>query len=191
MVSLTKGQKVSLTKDGLSKLMVGLGWDEVEKKRSFFGFQEQDIDCDAFAFLLRNGKLHDNDIVAYFNLKHNSGAVKHMGDNLTGEGDGDDEQIFINLTKLPDDVDRIIIGVNIYQARQRKQHFGKIRNAFIRLVNDENDVEMYRYDLSGDYDQKTAVIFGEVYRYKGEWKFKPIGEGTTDNSIKEVARRYC
>lgn len=191
MVSLSKGQRVSLSKDGLNKIMVGLGWDAVEGRRSFWGVtKEADIDCDAFAFLLRGGKVSKKDIVSYKNLRHSSKSVIHMGDNLTGEGDGDDEQIYIELSKVPADVDKIVIGVNIFCARQRKQHFGKIKNAFIRLVNNDSGQEMYRYDLSGDYDHKTAVIFGEVYRHNGEWKFTPIGEGTTDNSIEEVAERY-
>lgn len=192
-ISLQKGQKVSLSKEnaGLSRVMIGLGWDEVQQKRGFFSLKPQDIDCDATAILLQNGKLKANEDVVYFgNLRHKSGTVQHMGDNLTGAGDGDDEQIMVDLAKIPAVYDRIVLMVNIYQARERKQHFGMIRNAFIRLVDCRNGKEMCRYNLTDDYSGMTALIFGEVYRHNGEWKFNAIGQGTNDNSIGEVANRY-
>lgn len=192
-VSLQKGQKVSLSKDnaGLSKVIIGLGWDEVERKKGFFAPKPQPIDCDATAFLLQNGKLVNKDDVVYFgNLRHKSGTVQHMGDNLTGAGDGDDEQIIVDLARIPAQYDRIVIIVNIYQARQRQQHFGLIRNAFIRLVDGRNNREMCKYNLTDDYSGRTAMIFGEVYRYNGEWKFNAIGQGTDDNSIGDVVNRY-
>ena len=193
-VSLQKGQKVSLSKDnsGLSKVVVGLGWDEVEQqKKGFFSPKPQAIDCDAFALLLDNGKLRGKEDIAYFgNLKHSSRAVEHMGDNLTGAGDGDDEQIVIELNRVPPQYDRIVLAVNIYQANQRHQHFGMIRNAFIRLVDARNNNEMCIYNLTDNYSGQTAMLFGEVYRHNGEWKFSAIGQGTTDNSIGEFARRY-
>ncbi len=193
-VSLQKGQKVSLSKDnaGLSKVVIGLGWDEVEqKKRGLFSAKPQDIDCDASAFLLISGKLRDKKDIVYFgNLRHPSGTVQHMGDNLTGAGEGDDEQIVVDLAKVPDEYDRIVVVVNIYQAVQRKQHFGMIRNAFIRLVDGRNNNEMCRYNLTEDYSGMTAMIFGEVYRYNGEWKFNAIGQGTSDPGIGELANRY-
>ncbi|MEY8517365.1 TerD family protein [Lachnospiraceae bacterium 29-84] len=193
-VSLQKGQKVSLSKDnaGLSKVVIGLGWDEVEqKKRGLFSAKPQDIDCDASAFLLIGGKLRDKKDIVYFgNLRHPSGTVQHMGDNLTGAGEGDDEQIIVDLAKVPDEYDRIVVVVNIYQAVQRKQHFGMIRNAFIRLVDGRNNNEMCRYNLTEDYSGMTAMIFGEVYRYNGEWKFNAIGQGTSDPGIGELANRY-
>ena len=192
-VKLQKGQKVSLSKEhaGLSKIVVGLGWDEVERKRGFFAPKPQDIDCDAFALLLQNGKLADkNDIVYFGNLTHYTNSVKHMGDNLTGAGDGDDEQIVIDLNAVPEKYDRIVIAVNIYQAYQRNQHFGMIKNAFIRLVDARNGQEMCIYNLTEDYSNKTAMLFGEVYRYNGEWKFNAVGQGTTDGSISEFAKRY-
>lgn len=192
-VSLQKGQKVSLSKDnaGLSKVIIGLGWDEVERKKGFFAPKPQPIDCDATAFLLQNGKLANKDDVVYFgNLRHKSGTVQHMGDNLTGAGDGDDEQIIVDLARIPAQYDRIVIIVNIYQARQRQQHFGLIRNAFIRLVDGRNNREMCKYNLTDDYSGRTAMIFGEVYRYNGEWKFNAIGQGTDDNSIGDVVNRY-
>lgn len=192
-ISLQKGQKVSLSKEnaGLSRVMIGLGWDEVQQKRGFFSLKSQDIDCDATAILLQNGELKANEDVVYFgNLRHKSGTVQHMGDNLTGAGDGDDEQIMVDLAKIPAVYDRIVLMVNIYQARERKQHFGMIRNAFIRLVDCRNGKEMCRYNLTDDYSGMTALIFGEVYRHNGEWKFNAIGQGTNDNSIGEVANRY-
>ncbi len=192
-VKLQKGQKVSLSKEhaGLSKIVVGLGWDEVERKRGFFARKPQDIDCDAFALLLQNGKLADkNDIVYFGNLTHYTNSVKHMGDNLTGAGDGDDEQIVIDLNAVPEKYDRIVIAVNIYQAYQRNQHFGMIKNAFIRLVDARNGQEMCIYNLTEDYSNKTAMLFGEVYRYNGEWKFNAVGQGTAEGSIGEFAQRY-
>ncbi|MBR1497917.1 MAG: TerD family protein [Oscillospiraceae bacterium] len=193
-VSLQKGQKVSLSKEnaGLSRVIVGLGWDEVEQKRKgFFAPKPQPIDCDAFALLLTNGKLAGKEDIVYFgNLRHLSDAVQHMGDNLTGAGEGDDEQIVIELNLVPPKYDRIILAVNIYEASQRKQHFGMIQNAFIRLVDARNNNEMCIYNLTENYSGQTALLFGEVYRYQGEWKFNAVGQGTTDNSIGDFARRY-
>ena len=180
-VSLQKGQKVSLSKDnaGLSSILVGLGWDEAKKARGLFSFKPQPIDCDASAILLRNGKLTGGtqDIVYFGNLRHSSGGVIHQGDNLTGAGAGDDEQIIINLQQVPEDVDKIVMVVNIYKAYERKQHFGMIQNAFIRLVDKATNNEMCRYNLTDDYSGQTALIFGEVYRHNGEWKFSAIGQG--------------
>lgn len=192
-VKLQKGQKVSLSKEhaGLSKIIVGLGWDEVQQQRSFFAPKLQDIDCDAFALLLVDGKLASSqDIVYYGSLKHNSGSVVHMGDNLTGAGDGDDEQIVIDLNRVPAQYDRIVLAVNIYQAYERRQHFGMIQNAFIRLVDARNNNEMCIYNLTENYSNQTAMLFGEVYRYNGEWKFNAVGQGTTDGSISDFAKRY-
>ncbi len=193
-VNLQKGQKVSLSKEnaGLSTVVVGLGWDEVEQKRKgFFASKPKPIDCDAFAILLKNGKLTDNNDVVYFgNLTHYTQSVRHMGDNLTGAGEGDDEQIIIDLNSVPAEYDRIVLAVNIYQARERAQHFGMIQNAFIRLVDGRNNSEMCIYNLTENYSNQTAMLFGEVYRHNGEWKFNAVGQGTTDNSIGEFARRY-
>ena len=173
-VKLQKGQKVNLSKDhaGLSRIVVGLGWDEVEQPRGFFAPKPQAIDCDAFALLLQNGKLMNKEDIVYFgNLMHYTNSVKHMGDNLTGEGDGDDEQIVIDLNTVPQKYDKIVLAVNIYRAYDRKQHFGMIKNAFIRLVDARNDNEMCIYNLTENYSGKTAMLFGDVYRYNGEWKF--------------------
>lgn len=192
-ISLQKGQKVSLTKDnqGLSKVIVGLGWDEVKRAKGFFAPKPQPIDCDASALVLQNGKLvYKDDLVFYNNLRHRTGAVQHMGDNLTGAGEGDDEQIIVELNQIPAEYDKVLIVVTIYQAVQRKQHFGMIQNAFIRLVDGRNNQELYRYNLTDNYANMTAMIFGEIYRYNGEWKFNPIGQGTTDPGVGELAGRY-
>ncbi len=193
-VSLQKGQKVSLTKEnaGLSNVLVGLGWDEAQRaKGGLFAPKPKPIDCDASAIILKSGRLCDKSDLVYFgNLRHKSGTIQHMGDNLTGAGEGDDEQILIDLSKVPAEYDRIVIVVNIYQAVQRKQHFGMIQNAFIRLVDGRNNNEMCRYNLTDDYSGMTALIFGEVYRHNGEWKFNAIGQGTTDAGLAELANRY-
>lgn len=196
-VSLQKGQKVSLTKDnaGLGTVVVGLGWDEAPKKGGLLGGllggKQPAIDCDASALMLRGGKLVDKgDVIFFGNLTHASGTVRHMGDNLTGAGDGDDEQIVIDLARVPADYDRIVMVVNIYQAVQRRQHFGMIQNAFIRIVDNRNNQELCKYNLSEDYTNMTAMIFGEVYRHNGEWKFNAIGQGTNDPGLGELIRRY-
>ncbi len=192
-VSLQKGQKVSLTKDnaGLSKVVIGLGWDEAPRKKSLFGPKPEPIDCDASAIMLQNGKLmRKQDLVYFGNLRHQSGSVQHMGDNLTGAGDGDDEQIVVDLSSVPSEFDRIVIVVNIYQAVQRKQHFGMIQNAFCRLVDARTNTELCKYNLTEDYSGMTALIFGEVYRNNGEWKFNAMGQGTTDPGLGELANRY-
>lgn len=192
-VRLQKGQKVSLSKEkpGLSAVIVGLGWDAVQQERRLFAPKPKDIDCDAFALLLTNGKLTSKDDIVYFgNLRHKSDAVMHMGDNLTGEGEGDDEQIVIDLNRVPEQYDKIILAVNIYKAYARHQHFGMIENAFIRLVDGRNNSEICIYNLSENYNGQTAMLFGEVYRYQGEWKFGAIGQGTNDGSIGDFVKRY-
>ena len=200
-ISLQKGQKVSLSKDnaGLAKVIVGLGWDEVGQSSgggfmsSLFGSSSsgEEIDCDASAIMLRDGKFVDKHDVVYFgNLAHKSGSVSHQGDNLTGAGEGDDEQIIIDLSKVPEEYDKIVMVVNIYDAVPRRQHFGMIKNAFIRLVDARNNNEMFKYNLTEDYSGMTAMIFGEIYRYNGEWKFSAIGQGTKDPGLAELTRRY-
>lgn len=199
-VSLQKGQKVDLTKGsaGLSKIMVGLGWDPVKKSGGGFlggmlgGRGSNEIDCDASVLLLdSNGKLVRNENIVYFgNLNSPCGTVRHMGDNLTGAGEGDDEQIFIELNKVPADVHRLVFAVNIYDCQRRKQDFGLIQNAFIRVVSSSSNQELVKFNLTDNYAGKTALIVGEMYRYKGEWKFGATGEGTTDISLSELARRY-
>lgn len=192
-VSLKKGQKVSLTKDneGLNTVMVGLGWDEVKASKGLFSRKQQDIDCDASALLCQDGKVvRKEDIVYFGNLRHQSGAVQHMGDNLTGAGDGDDEQVLVELKKIPESYDKIVFVVNIYQAQKRNQHFGMVKNCFIRIVDGRNNQELLRYDLSENYDQMTALIFGEVYRHNDEWKFSAIGQATQDDGLGQLVSRF-
>ena len=193
-VNLVKGQKVDLRKDdggSLRGVMVGLGWDEVRRKRGLFSLKPQDIDCDASAFLCVDGRVQDvKDIVYFGNLTHGSGAVRHMGDNLTGAGEGDDEQIFVDLVQLPQQYDKIIFVVNIYQAAERKQHFGMIENAFIRICDMDGGKELLRYNLSEDYEGMTAMVFAELYRRNGAWKFSAVGQPTRDNSISELVKRF-
>ncbi len=192
-ISLQKGQKVSLSKDnaGLSKVVIGLGWDEVPRKGGFFAPKPQPIDCDASALVLMGGKLRGKEDIVYFgNLRHKTGTIQHLGDNLTGAGDGDDEQIIVDLASIPADYDKIVLVVNIYQAVQRRQHFGMIQNAFIRLVDARTNTEMCKYNLTDDYSGMTAMIFGEVYRHNGEWKFNAIGQGTNDPGLGELVNRF-
>lgn len=186
-VSLSKGQKVDLTKGnpGLSKIIVGLGWDT----NKYDG--RADFDLDAAAFLLAaNGKVaSDSDFVFYGNLKHSSGGVEHMGDNLTGEGDGDDEQIKVNLAAVPASVDKISFTVTIYEAESRKQNFGQVSNAYIRIVDETSNAELIRYDLGEDFSVETAVVVGELYRNNGEWKFNAIGSGF-QGGLKALCQNY-
>lgn len=174
-VNLSKGQKVDLTKTnpGLQKLLVGLGWD-VNKYDG-----GSDFDLDAAAFLLGgNGKTAaDADFVFYGNKKHASGGVEHMGDNLTGDGEGDDEQIKVNLASVPASVEKIAFTVTIYEAESRRQNFGQVSNAFIRIVDEINNTELVRFDLGEDFSIETAVVVGELYRHNGEWKFNAVGSG--------------
>ena len=186
-VSLSKGQKVDLTKGnpGLSKIIVGLGWDTNKYDGG------ADFDLDAAAFLLAaNGKVaSDSDFVFYGNLKHSSGSVEHMGDNLTGEGDGDDEQIKVNLAAVPASVDKIGFTVTIYEAESRKQNFGQVSNAYIRIVDETSNAELIRYDLGEDFSVETAVVVGELYRNNGEWKFNAIGSGF-QGGLKALCQNY-
>ena len=174
-ISLKKGQKVSLTKDnpGLAHVVVGLGWD-------VNGFDTGGaFDLDAAAFLLgENGKTtRGEDFVFYGNLRHPSGAVEHLGDNLTGVGDGDDEQIMVDLAKVPASIERIAFTCTIYDAENRRQNFGQVSNAFIRIVDQSTGTELIRYDLAEDFSIETAIVVGELYRHNGEWKFNAIGSG--------------
>ncbi|EOT23441.1 tellurium resistance protein TerD [Eubacterium sp. 14-2] len=174
-INLTKGQKVDLTKGnpGLKSIMVGLGWDVNAFDSG------ADFDLDTAAFLLGpNGKCpSEKEFIFYSNLEHSSGSVKHMGDNLTGEGEGDDEQILIDLSQVPMGVDKIAFTVTIYDSETRRQNFGQVSNAFIRIVDDATGQELIRYDLGEDFSIETAVVVGELYRHGGEWKFNAIGSG--------------
>ncbi len=174
-INLSKGQKVDLTKGnpGLSKLLIGLGWD-VNAFDSGAAF-----DLDASAFLVGgNGKCPtEQEFVFYGNLEHRSGAVKHLGDNRTGEGDGDDEQIQVDLSLVPANVERIAFTVTIYEAEVRHQNFGQVSNAYIHIQDLVTGTDLIRYDLGEDFSIETAIVVGELYRHNGEWKFNAIGSG--------------
>ncbi len=174
-VSLLKGQKVDLTKGnpGLSKIMVGLGWDTNKYDGGY------DFDLDAAAFLLNaGGKVNeDSDFVFYNNKLHASGSVEHMGDNLTGDGEGDDEVINVDLSKVPANIDKIDFTVTIHDAEKRCQNFGQVSNAYIRVVDEASGSELIRFDLGEDFSVETAIVVGELYRNNGEWKFNAIGAG--------------
>ena len=191
-ISLTKGQKISLSKEvaGLSEVVVGLGWDVAKQKKGLFGgTYTPDIDCDASAITLDgNGKARKT---AYYGNKIiEMNSIVHHGDNLTGAGDGDDEQITVKLASMPNEVDKVVFVVNIFACQSRKQHFGMIENAFIRLVDKSTGKEICKYNLSDDYKNKTAMIFGELYKHNGEWKFNAIGQGTDDTSVEQLVNRY-
>ncbi|MFF2482423.1 TerD family protein [Paenibacillus sp. NPDC058071] len=194
-ISLVKGQKVDLTKGnaGLSKVIVGLGWDPAAVKSGFFGMKKAaNIDCDASALLLdANGRLSGQEnLVCFYNKQSRDGSVFHTGDNITGEGDGDDEQIIVQLDRVPAYIHRILVVVNIYECESRRQDFGMIKSAFIRIVNPVNGQELIRFNLTDNYAGKTALIVGELYRNNEEWKFNAIGEGTHAAHIDILARQY-
>ena len=185
-VSLSKGGNVSLTKEapGLTAVAVGLGWDA----RITTGV---DFDLDASALAVDTAKrvLDDQHFVFYNNLTSPDGSVHHTGDNLTGEGEGDDEQIKIGLSGLPPQADRVVVAVSIYDAETRQQTFGQVRNAFMRVMNAAGGSELARYDLTEDASTETAMIFGEVYRNNGEWKFRAVGQGYADG-LAGIARDF-
>ena len=175
VIKLSKGQRIDLTKTdpGIKKIIIGLGWDV----KQFDG--GQDFDLDASVFLLgANGKCRNElDFIFYNNLQSPDGSVVHTGDNRTGEGDGDDEQIKVDLSRVPADVDRIAITVTIHDAESRRQNFGQIANSFVRLVNEETNNEVLKFDLGEDFSIETAVVFCELYRSGQDWKFNAIGSG--------------
>jgi tellurium resistance protein TerD len=185
-ISLAKGGNVSLSKEapGLSAVVIGLGWDV----RTTTG---ADYDLDASALLLNaSGKVaSDAHFVFYNNLRSPDGSVEHTGDNLTGEGEGDDESINVNLAAVPADIDKIVFPVSIHEADQRGQSFGQVRNAFIRVVNQTGGQEIARYDLSEDASTETAMLFGELYRHGAEWKFRAVGQGYA-SGLRGIAADY-
>ncbi len=183
-VNLTKGGRISLNKEapGLKKILIGLGWDTNASDTG------ADFDLDASVFLLdSNAKVaNEKDFVFYNNLSSSDGSVVHTGDNRTGEGDGDDESIKVDLSKISSSIKEIAIVVTIHEAAQRKQNFGMVRNAFIRLVNDETNTEIVRYDLEEDYSTETGLLFGRLYFKDNEWKFSAVGTG-----YKEGLEGFC
>ena len=191
-ISLKKGQKVDLTKGnpGLSKLLIGLGWDTNKYDGG------SDFDLDASAFLLgANGKVRkDEDFIFYGNLDSPDGSVHHTGDNLTGEGEGDDEVLTIDFTKVPADVDKIAITVTIYEAQVRKQNFGQVSNAYVRVARmanaqDMQGTEVLRFDLMEEFSVETALVVCEIYRHNGEWKFNAVGAGY-QGGLEALCRAY-
>ncbi|MFE1280449.1 TerD family protein [Klebsiella aerogenes] len=185
-VSLSKGGNVSLSKSdpSMKNVLVGLGWDV----RTTDG---QDFDLDASAFLLSDtGKVRsDSDFIFYNNLKSADGSVTHTGDNRTGEGDGDDESLIIKLDMIPANVAKIVFVVTIHDAQMRRQSFGQVSGAFIRLVNNDSQLEVARYDLTEDASSETAMLFGELYRHNGEWKFRAVGQGYA-GGLSSVCAQY-
>lgn len=174
-INLSKGQRIDLTKTnpGLKRAIIGLGWDTNKYSGGY------DFDLDASAFLAgANGKVNnDKDFVFYNNLQGANGSVIHTGDNRTGEGEGDDEQLIIDFTKVPDHIHKVAITVTIHDAEQRAQNFGQVSNAFVRLVNEETNEEVLRYDLAEEFSIETAIVACELYRHNGEWKFNAVGSG--------------
>lgn len=185
-LTLQKGGNLSLSKTdpNLSKLIIGLGWDP----RATDGTE---FDLDASAFLVAsNGKVRgESDFIFYNQLKSPDGSIEHTGDNRTGEGDGDDEVIKVELTRVPADIDKIVFTVTIHDADARKQNFGQVGGAFIRVVNEVTSGEVVRYDLAEDASTETAMIFAELYRHNGEWKFRAIGSGYA-GGLKAVANSF-
>ncbi|ACK66109.1 stress protein [Rippkaea orientalis PCC 8801] len=196
-INLQKGQRISLKKEApsLTKLMCGLGWDVAQKSGGLLGmFQGQaNFDLDSSILCLNsNDKLSSkSDVVYYGNLRHKSGAITHLGDNLTGKGEGDDEQILVNLSDIPTTITKLVFVVSIYDCLSRHQDFSQVKNAFVRLVDLANKKEIARYSLSGtDYAGQTGMILAEVYRHEDEWKMAAIGEGIRVNDIQDIANQY-
>lgn len=186
-VNLKKGQKVDLTKGnpGLSKIIVGLGWDI----NRYDGGSDFDLDASAFCLTASGKVASDSDFVFYSNGTHPSGAVVYGGDNRTGEGEGDDETIAVDLKMVPENIERIAFTVTIYDAFERKQNFGQVSNAYVRVVDQSNGQELIRYDLEEDFSIETAVVVGEIYRHGGEWKFNAVGSGY-QGGLEALCRNY-
>ncbi len=174
-INLSKGQKVNLSKEspGLQKILVGLGWDI----NAFDSGADFDLDTAAFLADSKGKCPTDQEFVFYGNLEHSSGAVKHLGDNLTGEGEGDDEQIEIDLSLLPANIEKIAFTVTIYDAEQRHQNFGQVSNSYCRIVDMNTNTELIHFDLGEDFSIETAIVIGELYKHNGEWKFNAVGSG--------------
>ncbi|MHC0066502.1 TerD family protein [Nostoc sp. UIC 10890] len=198
-INLQKGQRISLSKEapGLTKLMCGLGWDIAKHSGGgFFGAfsNAPDFDLDASIICLdQNGKITDIGNIVYFgNLSHKSGAITHLGDNLTGAGEGDDEQVLVDLARLPKEIVKLVFTVNIYDCITRKQEFSQVKNAFVRLVNTSNNQELAKYHLSGsEYKGMTGMIMAEIYNHNNEWKMAAIGNGINVNGLEGLVKVYA
>lgn len=184
-VCLTKGANVSLSKEvpGLKKIVIGCGWDA-----SSFG-KDVDVDVSLILCNAENRVISDNDFIYFNNKTSKDGAVVHGGDSLTGEGSGDDESINVNLDIISKEIVKIPVIVTIYDAKNRNQNFGGINNAYIRIINGEDNKEIARYDLTEDYGTETSVIFGEVYLNNSNWKFKAVGQGSSEG-LGQIAASY-
>ncbi|MCI4169742.1 TerD family protein [Bacillus spizizenii] len=186
-IQLSKGQRIDLTKTnpGLAKAVIGLGWDT----NKYSGGHDFDLDASAFLVDAHDNCVNDLDFVFYNNLEHPSGGVIHTGDNRTGEGDGDDEQIIVDFSKIPAHIEKIGITVTIHDAEARSQNFGQVSNAFVRVVDEETQNELLRFDLGEDFSIETAVVVCELYRHVGEWKFNAIGSGFS-GGLAALCRNY-
>ncbi|MCY8316266.1 TerD family protein [Bacillus vallismortis] len=186
-IQLSKGQRIDLTKTnpGLAKAVIGLGWDT----NKYSGGHDFDLDASAFLVDAHDNCVNDLDFVFYNNLEHPSGGVTHTGDNRTGEGDGDDEQIIVDFSKIPAHIEKIGITVTIHDAEARSQNFGQVSNAFVRIVDEETQNELLRFDLGEDFSIETAVVVCELYRHGGEWKFNAIGSGFS-GGLAALCRNY-
>ncbi len=198
-INLQKGQRISLSKEapGLTKLMCGLGWDTTKPSGGgFFGAFSNTQNCDLDASVIcldENDKITNISNLIYFgNLSHKSGAITHLGDNLTGVGDGDDEQVLVDLARLPKNIVKLVFTVNIYDCIARKQEFAQVKNAFVRLVNTSNNQELAKYNLSGsEYKGMTGMIMAEIYHHNHEWKMAAIGNGINVNGLEGLVRAYA
>lgn len=186
-ITLKKGEKINLTKGnpGLKNIKLGLGWDI----NSFDSGYDYDLDVSIF-MVGESGRVErDEDFVFYNNLKHISGAVEHLGDNRTGEGDGDDEEILVDLELMPNHIQKIAVAVTIYEAKERRQNFGQVSNSYIRVLNSENEEEILRYDLGEEFSIETAIVACELYKYNGEWKFSAVGSGF-EGGLEALCKNY-
>ena len=186
-IQLKKGQKIDLTKGnpGLKHIRLGLVWDT----NMFDGGDDFDLDVSLF-MVGKSGKVEqDEDFIFYNNLKHPSEAVEHLGDNRTGDGDGDDEEILVDFSKMPDRIEKIAVTVTIYEAKERRQNFGQVNNSYVRLVNSDNEEELLRYDLGEEFSIETAIVVCEIYRHNGEWKFSAVGSGF-EGGLEALCRSY-
>lgn len=186
-ITLKKGQKIDLTKGNpsLKNLKLGLGWDI----NSFDSGYDYDLDVSIF-MVGKSGRVErDEDFIFYNNLKHISGSIEHLGDNRTGEGDGDDEEILVALDKIPNHIERIAVTVTIYEAQERRQNFGQVNNSYVRVLNSDNEQEVLRYDLGEEFSIETAITVCEIYRHNGEWKFSAVGSGF-EGGLESLCKNY-
>ena len=186
-ITLKKGEKINLTKGnpGLKNIKLGLGWDI----NSFDSGYDYDLDVSIF-MVGESGKVErDEDFIFYNNLKHTSGAVEHLGDNRTGEGDGDDEEILVDLKLMPKHIQKIAVAFTNYEAKERRQNFGQVSNSYIRVINSENEEEILRYDLGEEFSIETAIVACELFKYNGEWKFSAVGSGF-EGGLEALCKNY-